>query len=304
MKRTRLIFAAIHLAVVMVFGLFIYWKFFRDSGDMKEPVPEAVAINTLMDANNSEAGVLGNNVLGNNALNNNGAVTASTSETMQTGLMQANGPAGSSISVELKLPKELNLDIPFYAQAPYANWDMPWQEACEEASILLVANAVNKYEWDREQFKDEILKLVDWEKKTFGDYKHTTVEQTARMLKENFGIDSVIKENPTFDDVKLALAKGHPVVMMFAGKYIGNPNYKNGGPVYHAMVIKGYKDDQEKLITNDVGTRKGADWVYNWKTLQNALHDWDEPIENGAKRMLEVIPPNTKTNGTDSSTAG
>ena len=85
--------------------------------------------------------------------------------------------------------------------------------------------------------------------------------------------------------------------MTFEGKVIGNPNYKNGGPVYHAMVIKGYEDKTadpgsvQKIITHDVGTRKGEDYVYKWSTLQNALHDWNEPMKNGAKRMLEVLPP-------------
>lgn len=38
------------------------------------------------------------------------------------------------------VPTAINLQAVFYAQAPGGNWDYPWQEACEEASILLIAN--------------------------------------------------------------------------------------------------------------------------------------------------------------------
>jgi hypothetical protein len=197
---------------------------------------------------------------------------------------------GTQTEDQASLPKELNLKVAFYSQAPFGNWDYPWQEACEEASILLVANEYLHKNWTSEEFNNQILKLVAWENKVFGYYTDTTMREVAKMLKDNFNLDSVIHENPTYEEIQEILAKGHLIIMTFAGKEIGNPNYKNGGPLYHAMVIKGYKEG-EKLITNDVGTRRGADYVYDWKTLQNALHDWTIPIDNGAKRMIEVLPP-------------
>jgi len=201
----------------------------------------------------------------------------------------AGGPAGDS-GRELPLPSELNLKMTFYAQAPFGDWDYPWQEACEEASILLVANTYFNRNWTREEFRDEILKLVDWETRTFGDYKHTDVLQNTRILSELFGLQSVVMSDPTYDDVRRSLTKGHFLIAFFAGKRLGNPFYKNGGPNYHVMVIKGFKEG-EKIITADVGTKHGEDYVYTWDVVQNALHDYDEPIESGAKRMIEVIPP-------------
>ena len=191
---------------------------------------------------------------------------------------------------EKPLPAEINLKVPFYPQAPFGNWAMPWQEACEEASVLLVANAYYEHNWSRDEFNTQILTLVDWENQTFGDYKHTDVAQTAEMLNDYLHLRTIIHENPTVDDVKKVLAQGHLIVMTFAGKHLANPNYKNGGPNYHAMVIKGYRKDG-KIITDDVGTRNGEDYVYTWDTLQNSLHDYAEPIENGAKKMIEVLPP-------------
>ena len=35
------------------------------------------------------------------------------------------------------LPEEINLPVPFTPQAPHANWELPYQEACEEAAVLM-----------------------------------------------------------------------------------------------------------------------------------------------------------------------
>jgi len=188
------------------------------------------------------------------------------------------------------VPKELNIKMAFFPQAPFADWGSPWQDACEEASILLVANAYDHHNWTRENFRDQILNLVDWENENFGDYKNTNAQQIAQMLQNYLNLHSVIHRNPTFEDVQQVLARGHLIIMTFAGKEIGNPFYKNGGPDYHAMVIKGYKEGR-KIITEDVGTQHGEDYVYPWQTLQNALHEYAQPIDNGAKVMIEVLPP-------------
>lgn len=197
---------------------------------------------------------------------------------------------GTAIDVSEKdLPAELNLKAVFYAQAPFANWDLPWQEACEEASVLLVANEYFGHNWSREQFNDEILKLVEWQKDRFGDYIHTSVDQTAEILEDYLRLETVIYENPSFEDVQKVINDGHFIIMTFAGKQLYNPNFKNGGPVYHAVLVKGYKEG--KLITHDVGTKNGENYVYTWVVALNALHDYAEPIESGAKRMIEVLPP-------------
>lgn len=192
----------------------------------------------------------------------------------------------------VELPAELNLQMTFYSQAPFGNWDYPWQEACEEASVLLVANEYFGHNWTREEFNDQILKIVDWEKSYFGAYEHTDVAQTREMLSKYLGLQSVVHENPTYEDVQKVLSKGHLIVMMFAGKELENPYYTNGGPNYHVMVIKGYKSP-EKIITADVGTRRGEDFVFTWENINGAMHDYAEPIQQGAKRMIEVLPPAT-----------
>ncbi len=189
-------------------------------------------------------------------------------------------------------PVELNLELAFFTQAPYSNWDYPWQEACEEASVLLVANKLLALNLSTETYNTELLDIVNWEIDRFGAYEHTTAEQTAEILKERYGLGSKIHDNPTFEDIQKILNEGHFIIAPFAGKKLNNPNFKNGGPNYHMLVIKGYRKDPAQIVTHDVGTRNGANYVYSWETIQNALHDWSEPdILEGTPRIIEVLNP-------------
>lgn len=190
---------------------------------------------------------------------------------------------------------QLNLEMPFYSQAPFSNWDYPWQEACEEASIALIANVYLEKNWDREGFNEELLRLVDWEMETFGAYEHTTVTQTVQMIEENYGLKTQVIVNPDFEDLESAIQAGHFIVAPFAGKLLKNPNFTNGGPVYHMLVIKGYNQEKQQVVTHDVGTRNGEDYVYSWAVIQNALHDWhDTDISMGTSQWIEVYPPSAQ----------
>lgn len=186
----------------------------------------------------------------------------------------------------------LNIDMPFFTQAPHSNWDYPWQEACEEASVLLVANLYQDLQFDTETYNRALLDLVDWEMATFGAYEHTTVAQTLQMMEENYGLEGVVHEDPSFEDIQAILNRGNLIIAPFAGKLLGNPNYKNGGPLYHMMVIKGYDIEKNQIVTHDVGTRNGADYVYDWAIIELALHDWhDTDMLQGVPRIIEVIRP-------------
>lgn len=192
---------------------------------------------------------------------------------------------------EIALPSELNLKMAFYSQAPFGNWDYPWQEACEEASALLVANAYFNHDWSREEFNEQILQLVEWEKGHFGQYEHTSAQETLEIL-EHLGLKGVIHYDPGLDVIKRILSRRNFIIVPLAGKILANPYYTNGGPVYHMLVVKGYKDN--KIITNDVGTRHGENYVYAWDRFHQAMHDYAEPIERGPKVIIEVLKPVSK----------
>lgn len=188
-------------------------------------------------------------------------------------------------------PDTFNIAMTFYTQAPYSNWDYPWQEACEEASVLLVANEFNDMNLNREQYNAELLRLVDWEMEEFGAYEHTDVDQTQKMIEENYDLKTEIVENPSFEDMQEILAKGHLILAPMAGKVLMNPNFLNGGPDYHMVVIKGYDRLKNHIVTNDVGTRNGEDYVYTWDVIHAALHDFHPTnMLLGEPRIIEVFP--------------
>jgi hypothetical protein len=195
-----------------------------------------------------------------------------------------------AVSHTVALPAETDIFANFYPQAPLGNWTAPWNEACEEASVLLVANYYYSYNWTKEQFSDQILKLIDWEKQNLGVYIDTSTAQNAEILTNYLHLKTVIHENPSLMDIKKILAGGHMIVASFSGKELGNPNYINGGPVYHVIVLKGYLANGN-IITHDVATYKGANYLYEWNTLYNAMHDLASPIESGPKKIIEVFPP-------------
>lgn len=196
--------------------------------------------------------------------------------------------------------EEINLDVPFSPQAPYANWDLPYQEACEEASVLLVHKFYKNESLTPEISDREILKIVEWEKKRFGYYEHTTALETAEILHEYFGYERVeVQYDISIEDIKKHLAAGRPVIIPFAGRLLGNPFYRQPGPVYHMLVAKGFTKDG-KIITNDVGTRRGNNYVYDPEVLFEAIHDapeggsaWSHPkpeehILSGKKAIIVV----------------
>ncbi len=172
------------------------------------------------------------------------------------------------------LPKEYNLDIAFTSQAPDANWDQDHDEFCEEAAVLMVG----RY-WKNLGIKDKadaeaaLQEIKTWEIDNLGFYYDTTAAETATILTGMYGLTYDLVEDPTVATIKRAVASGKPVIVPTDGRALGNPNFRSPGPVYHNLVIKGYTDDG-KFITNDPGTRKGADYVYEESIVMNAMHDW------------------------------
>ncbi|MBN2087954.1 C39 family peptidase [Candidatus Peregrinibacteria bacterium] len=185
---------------------------------------------------------------------------------------------------------EINLYVPFFSQAPDGDWGMPWQEACEEASVILAYYYATDQSPTKEKFKADIQKLVEWEIENYGQYEHTNIDQTASMLSEVFKFPNFhISTNPTVENLKTELAQGHVIVAPFAGRQLHNPFYSGEGPLYHMLVIKGY--DEKNFITNDVGTRRGENFIYPYQVILSAMHEWhDDDIKLGAKKIIVVTP--------------
>lgn len=200
-------------------------------------------------------------------------------------------PAPAPAPAPVVTKASVNLAVPFLLQAPKQNWVAPYEDACEEASLAMV-NAY--YDGRTKVFgADEALKILDalfaFEDKTYGYNKDTTAADVANTAIVYFHRHSVIVE-ATEANIKKALNEGHPVIAPAHGKELGNPNFRNGGPEYHMLVIKGYNKDGS-WITNDPGTRNGPDYVYDKQVLLNAIHDFDPRDMRTGRKVIIIVTP-------------
>lgn len=187
------------------------------------------------------------------------------------------------------LPAEVNLPVPFTPQAPHAIWNDPYAEFCEEASVLMATSYLTNTAIPDAEYADAaLLDIQQFQENRFGFYKDTNAEQTAIIIQEHFAYKNVeVKENPSVEDIQQALADGRVIIAPLAGRELKNPHFKPPGPLYHMLVIKGYTSTGQ-FITNDPGTKHGADFLYDQTVIMNAIHDWstDGNINLGKKVVI------------------
>lgn len=228
----------------------------------------------------------------------------------------------SPITLSLaELPKELKLSVPFAEQAPKRIWDADHEDFCEEASALMVGRyfagrsvgsadpASPEATLGASDIDAALYELKSWEEAHLSTWVSTTAAETARMIREVYGLKveivdlqtaSFTSEESATDAatsqvspaagqlIKQALAEGKLVVVPAAGRKLGNPNFSNAGPLYHMLVLTGYTADGQ-FITNDPGIWQGKGYHYSASVLLDALGDWnDGDPENGNKVVLIV----------------
>ncbi len=188
-----------------------------------------------------------------------------------------------------ELPEKVNLGVPFTSQAPEKNWEQPWQDACEEAALLMLDAYYKGYGVSPLFARDEIIKMVDWQDGLeWGD--SISIERVKKMAEDfvNLKIKNkklVVVKDPTVEEIKVFLAAGDPVYVVADGHKLPNPYFSGEGPEYHALIIKGYNKDS--FITNDPGTWRGENFEYKFDDLMNAIHDWNGgDVENGDRVIM------------------
>lgn len=167
------------------------------------------------------------------------------------------------------IPKSAEIKMQFASQAPFANWDQPYQDACEEASIIIDRYYLDKLNLTKDIMNEQILAMVDWQMKNWGGHHNLTSEQTLDLARQFYSLNGQVVYNYDIDFIKQKIADGIPVLIPADGKKLNNPNFKNGGPEYHMLVIKGY--DSKNFITNDPGTRLGEGYVYPYDIILNSI---------------------------------
>lgn len=180
-------------------------------------------------------------------------------------------------------------DVPFTAQAPFAEWDDPrQQEGCEEASVLMAMHWVHGTSLSKEQARESILAMSHWQQEQFGYFHDTSAHDTANRLIRGYFDYHRIEERYHIDtdDIKKELAKGYLVLVPVNGRSIQNRYFTPPGPHRHMIVVHGYDEESKEFIAHDPGTRRGANYRYSEEVLQASLRDYP----SGTYAPLEPMP--------------
>lgn len=181
-----------------------------------------------------------------------------------------------------------NITVPFTPQAPDGRWVQPWQDFCEEASILMVDQYYQQQTLDKAKAKKLLLHIFDIKNKTYGKSLDESAEKMTDLINKFLPFEAIIIENPTIEQIKEQIDLAQPVIIPVSGKDLHNPRFRNGGPRYHVLVISGYDDEKQQFITQEPGTKVGLDFRYPYGTILNAIHDLvpSGDIREGAKRAI------------------
>lgn len=186
--------------------------------------------------------------------------------------------------------RAVNLAVPFAPQAPTANWAQPYQDACEEAAIIMIERFFRSAKLSLQEMDTEILRMVKFQEEQYGFFKDSNAAETARLAEAFYPhLSAKAVYDATADTIREALARGTPVLALVNGQKLGNPFYTRPGPERHAIVIKGVTGD--KFITNDPGTRRGTDFVYPITTVLGALDDYDGGSPGTRKPVVILLAP-------------
>ena len=187
-------------------------------------------------------------------------------------------------------------NVPFTSQAPSGNWgNVVYQQGCEEASMLMAMFWVRGKKITQNGAEKAILAISNFEQKNYGEFRDTSIQDTAEIMKDYFDYQNIeIQNDITVEDIKRELGEGNVVIVPVNGQRLGNPFYTRPGPLQHMLVVRGYDEARGEFITNDPGTRRGEGFRYKEDILEAALQDYvtgyKEPIRAIHKSMIVVYP--------------
>src|SRR3989339_244695 len=184
--------------------------------------------------------------------------------------------------------QNINLNVPFISQAPSANWEQPYQDACEEASFLMLDYYYQNKKFSTAADTEKLINtLVDWQLTNWGVHANLPAQEFKKFVEKNSTYQVELVYDLNQEKIKNILQTGQPLIVPANGKKLANPNFKNGGPEYHMLVVKGYVDD--KFITNDPGTRLGADFIYSSDNLLDSIADWNAQDKKADGSKIGII---------------
>lgn len=195
------------------------------------------------------------------------------------------------------IPNQVHHTVPFTAQAPFGEWSDPrQQDACEEATTLMAVKwARSETIASRELAKGELLKIADFQTKSYGDNRDTSAQDTlSRIFKDYYQFNNVklVPSITSEQEIIRELAKGNLVITPMNGQALNNPGFTAPGPERHMVLVIGYDNTTEEFITNDPGIRAGQDYRYPYTTFFRAIRDYETgyhlPITSTEKPMIVI----------------
>jgi hypothetical protein len=193
------------------------------------------------------------------------------------------------------IPGYHQITTAFIPQSPEKNWQEPWQDSCEEASLLTVKYYYQKTTPSLPTLLNDYQHIFSYENQN-GWTHDVNLKQISQISSILFKLKPIIVINPTIDNIKEYLLQDVPVIVPANGKilYQENKHFKSEGPWYHNLVILGYDDATAQFTVHDVGTQFGAYYKYSYSLLMSSIHDFPpsgnkEDINTGDKKILILL---------------
>jgi len=190
--------------------------------------------------------------------------------------------------------------VPFVLQAPHSRWVQPYEDACEEA-VMVMLDAYFKHDTrDRmpaNEADKRILDIVALERRVLGYDKDTNAGTIMRLINEHFSFEAYLVRDPSIAVIKEQIDQGLPVVIPAWGRTLmkSNPYFTRPGPTYHTLLITGYDDTKQEFITQEPGVGRGRNFRYPYALLMSAMQDLVQdakgrPIQGGERLAIFVVP--------------
>lgn len=192
--------------------------------------------------------------------------------------------------VEVELDDNyVDLNVAFTSQAPAKDWSEPWQNACEETSVLMVDYFYNRIDSvDVETASDDILHFMAIKNYAFGESLDEDIDLVLELINEiDLKWTGKVVYEPTIDMLLEELSNSRPVIAPVYARELGNPYYLGIGPDYHMLVLVGYDLGSREFIVNDPGTQFGEGLRFSFDVMMEAIHDLDSKnYDQGEKVVL------------------
>ena len=199
-----------------------------------------------------------------------------------------------------ELLRAAGISVPFVLQAPHSRWVQPYEDACEEAVIVMLDAFFRNDTRDKlpaDEARTRILRIVELEQNVLGYDKDTSIATMIKLVNEHFDFGAYAVRNPSLEEIKAEIDRGFPAVIPVWGRALikSNPYFRKPGPRYHTILITGYDDAKSEFVTQEPGVGRGRNFRYPYAALMGAMGDLMQnkkgtSVQGGERMMMFVRP--------------